>query len=74
MLRPLLLLLFAHGFAAVLNYSDSVKVRQDFTADAEKITKSFKKIEPTGNGSDMHEAVAQAIRMLSTRQGRRVLI
>ena len=64
------------GFAAVMTYSSQIKLRQDFTSDPGKIAAAFRSIEPDGFGGDMHEAVAESVRMLAARPkgSRRVLI
>jgi len=64
------------GRAAVMTYSDEVKLRQDFTSDSALVTAAFRKLEPDGGGAAMHQAVLEATKLLSARDdsSRRVLI
>jgi VWFA-related protein len=63
------------GVAAILTYSDSVKLWQGFTGSTDEFTRRMRSIEPDGSDSKMHEAVVEAVRMLETRQrSRRVLV
>lgn len=56
------------GVAAVLTYSDQVTVRQEFTADAGLLTAAFRKMEPDGRGSRMHDGLLEGVRMLAERR------
>lgn len=64
------------GVAAVLTYSDKIEVRQEFTGDAALLSAAFRKIEPDGQGSRMHDGLLEAIRLLQTKDQarRRILI
>lgn len=59
------------GRVAVLTYSDRITLRQDFTADPVTIGKAFRALLPDGQGSSMHDAVIEAVRMLSEQAERR---
>jgi VWFA-related protein len=63
------------GVAAIITYSDEVKVRQEFTHSADEFTQSMRRIEPDGAGSRMNDAVLEAVDMLASRpKFRRVLV
>lgn len=63
------------GVAAIVTYSDEVKVRQEFTHSAGEFTQSMRKIEPDGAGARMNDAVLKSVNMLAARpKFRRVLV
>ncbi len=63
------------GIAAILTYSDKVKVWQDFTHDAGEFTGRMRQIEPDGAEARMSDAVVEAVKLFETRQKfRRVLV
>lgn len=67
------------GVAAILTYSDQIKVWQDFTHSADDFTRRMRKIEPEGAGSrleaHLNDAVLKAVNMLEDRpKFRRVLV
>jgi VWFA-related protein len=66
------------GVAAIVTYSDQIKVWQDFTHSADDFTKRMRKIEPDGESrtdARMNDAVLQAVKMLADRpRFRRVLV
>jgi VWFA-related protein len=61
------LLIGDQGEAAVIAYHRDVRVLQDFTNDADKITMATSKIFPGADANRMIDAVSQATRMLRTR-------
>lgn len=63
------------GLAAIITYSDQVKVRQEFTHSVGEFTRSMRAIEPDGAGSRMNDAVFEAINILAAKpKFRRVLV
>ena len=66
------------GVAAIITYSDQIKVWQDFTHSADDFTRRMRKIEPDGDSrtdARMNDAVLQAVKMLTDRpKFRRVLV
>ena len=64
------------GEAAVITFDDEVQLRQDFTAEAEKVEKAIKAIKPGGDKTRLADALDRAIRMLTTRppDRRRVIV
>ena len=66
------------GVAAIVTYSDQIKVWQDFTHSADDFTKRMRKIEPDGDSrtdARMNDAVLEAVKMLTDRpKFRRVLV
>lgn len=66
------------GMAAIVTYSDQIKVWQDFTHSTDDFTRRMRKIEPDGNtrtGARMNDAVLAAVNMLADRpKFRRVLV
>ncbi len=66
------------GVAAIVTYSDQIKVRQDFTHSADDFTRRMRKIEPDGDSrteARMNDAVLEAVKMLADRpKFRRVLV
>lgn len=66
------------GVAAILTYSDQIKVWQDFTHSADDFTRRMRKIEPDGASrteARMNDAVLEAVKMLDGRpKYRRVLV
>jgi VWFA-related protein len=61
------LLIGEQGEAAVIAFDSRIRTLQDFTSDAEKITKAVKDINPGSSSSRMIDAVSAATRMLRTR-------
>jgi VWFA-related protein len=73
MMQPLIL--GDRGEAAVVAFDHRIRVMQDFTSDADKITEAVKKITPGSSSSHMIDAVEAADRMLRRRpQSRRRVI
>jgi VWFA-related protein len=66
----------ANGESAVMSFDSEVKLLQDFTADADKITRAFEEMKPAGDkGGRMIDAVQESLRMLARRrQGTRAII
>jgi VWFA-related protein len=66
------------GVAAIVTYSDQIKVWQDFTHSADDFTSRMHKIQPDGDSrtdARMNDAVLEAVKMLADRpKFRRVLI
>lgn len=63
------------GVAAILTYSDQIRVWQDFTHSADEFTGRMRKILPDGNGARMNDAVLDAVKMFADRpRFRRVLV
>jgi len=66
------------GVAAILTYSETIKVWQDFTRDADEFTKRMRRIEPAGGGAKiakMNDAVIEGVNLLEARPNyRRVLV
>lgn len=58
------------GAAAILTYSDTVDLRQDFTSDTAVLTRAFHGMRPNGHGSRQLDAVDEALRMLERRDPR----
>lgn len=65
LIKPLLL--GDLGEAAVISFDARVKVMQDFTSDADKITASVRKIYAGGTFAHLNDAVDESIRMLRAR-------
>jgi VWFA-related protein len=62
----------ANGEAAVVTFDDQVKVIQDFTADADAISKAFRNLRPTDTvGARMIDAVDESLNLLANRPGPR---
>jgi VWFA-related protein len=60
------------GETALVTFSDRVAVAQDFTADSTTLNKVLRNLRARGDGAAVIDAVAQSLRLLSTRaQGRR---
>ena len=60
------------GETALLTFSDRVAVAQDFTADSTTLNKVLRNLRARGDGAAVIDAVAQSLRLLSTRApGRR---
>lgn len=55
------------GETAILTFSDSVQVAQDFTADSAKLTKVLKYLRPKYAGGGIYDAVAEALHVLAAR-------
>lgn len=65
----------AGGEAAILTYSNHVKLWQPFTHSGDEFTRKMRKILPDGTEARANDAVVEAVRMLSSRPGyRRVLV
>jgi VWFA-related protein len=66
------------GVAAIITYSDQIKVWQDFNHDANDFSRRMRKIEPDGDSrtdARMNDAVLEAVKMLADRpKFRRVLV
>jgi VWFA-related protein len=66
------------GVAAIITYSDQIKVWQDFNHDADDFSSRMRKIQPDGNSrtdARMNDAVLEAVKMLADRpKFRRVLV
>ena len=66
------------GVAAIVTYSDRIKVWQDFTNSTDEFTKRMHKIEPDGGSrteARMNDAVLEAVKMFADRpKFRRVLV
>src|SRR5262249_30400333 len=63
------------GLAALVTYSDEIKVRRDFTRSADEFTASMRTIRPDGGGARLHDALLESVKMLTAyRNHRRVLI
>ncbi len=65
------LLLGESGEVAVVSFDHQIRVRQDFTADADLISKAFENIKAGSNTSAMVDAVSRASRMLRRRPDNR---
>ncbi|MBS1858935.1 MAG: VWA domain-containing protein, partial [Acidobacteria bacterium] len=61
------LLIGDQGEAAVIGFDSRIRVLQDWTTDADKITKAVKDIYAGSNSSRMIDAIAEATRMLRRR-------
>ncbi|MGI9074849.1 MAG: VWA domain-containing protein [Bryobacteraceae bacterium] len=62
----------ANGEAAVVTFDDHIKVIQDFTSDADAISKAFRDLKPADNmGGRMIDAVDEALNLLRNRSGSR---
>jgi VWFA-related protein len=62
----------ANGEAAVVSFDDQIKVAQDFTTDADAISKAFRGLAPADNmGGRMLDAVDEALNLLANRPGPR---
>ena len=74
LIKPLLI--GDQGEAAIIAYDARIRVLQDFTSDADKITAQIKKIYPGSSSNRLVDAVVEGTRMLSTRpkNRRRILI
>jgi VWFA-related protein len=64
------------GEAAVIAYDSRIRVLQEFTHDADKITAAVKKIQPGGTAQKLNDAVFEATQMLKHRpkERRRVIL
>ncbi len=66
------------GVAAIVTYSDKIKVWQEFTHSADDFTDGMRKIEPDGSSrteAHLNDAVIEAVKMFSDRPDfRRVLV
>jgi VWFA-related protein len=66
------------GIAAIITYSDQIKVLQDFTPSTDEFTRRMRKIEPDGNSrteARMNDAVIEAVKMFANRPNfRRILV
>ena len=61
------LLLGPEGRAAVVTYSDLVKVAQDFSSDGDQLNTTLGKIMPEGLNARLNDALARAIGLLEHR-------
>ncbi|MFL6354595.1 MAG: VWA domain-containing protein [Bryobacteraceae bacterium] len=62
----------ANGEAAVLTFDEDIKVAQEFTTDADAISKAFRRLTPADNmGGRMIDAVQEALNLLANRPGSR---
>ena len=64
------------GETALVSFSDSVKVIQDFTADSGQLSGALRKLRVQGDGCALLEGVRAALRLLATRDAvrRRILL
>lgn len=63
------------GEAALVTYSDSVRVVQRFERGGTGITEAMAAIRPSGNGAALYDALAEAVHLLTPRlRGRRGVI
>jgi VWFA-related protein len=64
------------GEAAVLGFSNEVKLYQEFTSDPGRIEQAMKSLTPLGYNSRLNDAVAEGIRLLRgrDRSRRRVML
>jgi VWFA-related protein len=65
LLRPLLM--GDAGEAAVVAFDHRIRVMQEFTGDADKITQAVKKLTPGSMSSRMVDAVNESVRLLRSR-------
>ena len=65
LIKPLLI--GDQGEAAVIAYDSRIRVLQDFTSDADKITLAVRKIQPGSDANHMIDATEEAARMLQHR-------
>jgi VWFA-related protein len=74
LIKPLLI--GDQGEAAIIAYDARIRVLQDFTSDADKITQQVKKIYPGSTSNRLIDAVVEGTRMLGTRpkNRRRILV
>ena len=68
MIQPLVL--GERGAAAVVTFSDEVRVWQEFTSKPEVLGSCLKKLEPQGGGVRINDAVLKAVDMLAERRDR----
>ncbi len=62
----------ANGEAALITFDEQIKLAQDFTTDADAISKAFGELKPQDStGARMIDAVDQALKMLANRPGAR---
>ncbi len=63
------------GETAVITFSDEVRVRQDFTAESERVTRAFRTLRMDGAGTQVLDGLSHALRMLEQRPaGRRRIV
>ena len=63
------------GETAMISFSDTVKVHQDFTGDSDAVTHSLQMLRMEGGDAHMLDAMGQALQMLQKRPpGRRRII
>jgi len=63
------------GETAVISFSDSVKVHQDFTKDPDSVIHALRMLRKEGGNAKMLDAIQQALRILEARPaGRRRII
>lgn len=70
------LLLGPQGHAAVIFYSDRVRVAQDFSSDSDRLESTLKGVKASGGQDRLNDALARAVSMLERRprNERRVII
>jgi Ca-activated chloride channel family protein len=70
------LLLGPEGVAAVVTYSDRVRVVQDFTSDANQLQTTLGNLGPEGVGARLNDALTRAIALLERRpkEDRRLIV
>ena len=70
------LMLGPQGQAAVLAYSDQVRVVQDFTQNGDELESALRGIEAQGGSFHLNDALARAIEMLEThpKEDRRIVV
>jgi VWFA-related protein len=59
------------GETAVISFSDEVRLKQDFTADSNDLTRAMRSLKVEGDGGVALDAVKEALRMLSQRRPNR---
>jgi len=64
------------GEAAILTFSQRVELKQDFTHDLGRLSKTFKQIDTSYSKSHLIDATVEAVRLLKTRppERRRILL
>jgi len=61
------LMLGEAGKAAVITYSGSVKVAQDFSSDSDQLESTMRALKSTGDGARLNDALTRAIALLDHR-------
>ena len=64
------------GETAILSFSDRVKIHQEFTGDADRVTHALRMLRKEGDGAHALDAVHEALSMLERRPAgrRRILL